>query len=85
MHTVAVLRTELVKNLRRMRTYVAYGILMLIPVIMAVAIDLNPPDARGEGRLLYLASQTGLILPAFALRITSAFLLVIVGPVLIPR
>jgi len=78
MLTIAVVRTELVKSLRRMRTYVAYGILMLIPVIMAVAIDLNPPAARGEGRLLYLASQTGLLLPAFALRITSAFLLVIV-------
>jgi ABC-2 type transport system permease protein len=78
MLTAAVLRTELVKNMRRTRTYVAYGIMMLIPIIMAVAIDLNPPDVRGEGRLLYLASQTGLILPAFALRITSAFLLVIV-------
>jgi ABC-2 type transport system permease protein len=78
MLTTAVVRTELVKNLRRTRTYVAYGILMLIPVIMAVAIDLNPPDATREGRLLYLASQTGLILPAFALRITSAFLLVII-------
>ena len=78
MLTLAVLRTELVKSMRRTRTYVAYGILMLIPVIMAVAIDLNPPDARGEGRLLYLASQTGLLLPGFALRVTSAFLLVIV-------
>jgi ABC-2 type transport system permease protein len=78
MLTVAVVRTELVKNLRRTRTYVAYGILMVIPLIMAVAINLNPPDARGEGRLLYLASQTGLILPAFALRITSFLLLVII-------
>ena len=78
MLTIAVLRTEVVKNLRRTRTYVAYGILMLIPVIMAVAIHLNPPDARGEGRLLYLASQTGLILPAFALRVTSFLLLVII-------
>ena len=78
MPTVALLRTELVKNLRRTRTYVAYGILMLIPLIMAIAIDVNPPGLDGEGALLYLASQTGLILPAFALRITSAFLLVIV-------
>jgi ABC-2 type transport system permease protein len=78
MLTVAVLRTELVKSLRRTRTYVAYGILLLIPVIMAVAIELNPPNARDEGQLLFLASQTGLLLPAFALRITSAFLLVIV-------
>ncbi|HEY3669934.1 MAG TPA: ABC transporter permease [Acidimicrobiia bacterium] len=78
MLTVAVLRTELVKSLRRTRTYVAFGILALIPIIMAVAINLNPPDARGEGRLLYLASQTGLLLPGFALRVTSAFMLVIV-------
>lgn len=78
MLTVAVLRTELVKSLRRTRTYVAYGLLVLIPIIMAVAINLNPPDATGEGRLLYLASQTGLLLPGFALRITSAFMLVII-------
>ena len=78
MLTLAVIRTELVKSLRRTRTYVAYGILVLIPIIMAVAINLNPPDAQGEGRLLFLASQTGLLLPGFALRITSAFMLVIV-------
>ena len=78
MLTLAVMRTELVKSLRRPRTYVAYGILVLIPIIMAVAINLNPPDARGEGRLLFLASQTGLLLPGFALRVTSAFMLVIV-------
>ena len=78
MSTLSVIRTELVKSLRRTRTYVAFGILILIPIIMAVAIELNPPGQRGEGRLLFLASQTGLILPAFALRITSAFMLVIV-------
>jgi ABC-2 type transport system permease protein len=78
MLTLATMRTELVKSLRRPRTYVAYGILVLIPIIMAVAINLNPPDARGEGRLLVLASQTGLLLPGFALRVTSAFMLVVV-------
>ena len=77
MLTLAVMRTELVKSLRRTRTYVAYGILVLIPIIMATAINLNPPDGR-EGRLLVLASQTGLLLPGFALRVTSAFMLVIV-------
>jgi ABC-2 type transport system permease protein len=78
MLTVAVVRTELVKSLRRSRTYVAYAILVAIPIIMAIAIDLNPPSPTGDGRLLYLASQTGLLLPGFALRVTSAFLLVIV-------
>jgi ABC-2 type transport system permease protein len=78
MLTLAVMRTELVKSLRRTRTYVAYGLLVLIPIIMATAINLNPPDARGDGRLVYLASQTGLLLPGFALRVTSAFMLVII-------
>jgi len=82
MRTLAVLRTELVKNMRRPRTYVAYGILVLIPVIMAIAIHLNPPDAPGGdgagGGFLFLSYLTGLLLPAFALRITSALILVIV-------
>jgi ABC-2 type transport system permease protein len=78
MLTLALLRTELVKSLRRTRTYVAYGILVLIPIIMAVAIDLNPPNPRGDGRLVFLASLTGLLLPGFALRVTSAFMLVII-------
>ncbi len=81
MRTLAVIRTELVKNLRRPRTYVAYGILVVIPVIMAVAIHLNPPsvpDREGGGGFLFLASLTGLLLPAFALRITAALILVIV-------
>jgi len=82
MRTLAVLRTELVKNLRRPRTYVAYGILVLIPVIMAVAIHLNPPGAPdregGGGGFLFLSYVTGLLLPAFALRITGALILVIV-------
>ena len=80
MLTVAAIRTELVKSLRRPRTFVAYGILAVIPIIMAVAIDLNPPTIeRGGGpQFLFLASQTGLLLPGFALRITSALILVIV-------
>ena len=45
MSTVSVIRSELVKSLRRTRTYVAFGILVLIPVIMATAIQLNPPGA----------------------------------------
>jgi hypothetical protein len=49
MRTVAVLRTELVKNLRRTRTYVAYGILLLIPVIMAVARHQRVPAGDRGG------------------------------------
>jgi ABC-2 type transport system permease protein len=79
MAALALFRTEMVKTFRRPRTYVAYGILVVIPIIMALAIDLNPPERRGEGQgLLYLASHTGLLLPAFALRVGSVFLLVVI-------
>ena len=80
MLTLSLFRTELVKQFRRTRTYVAYGIVMLIPVIMTIALDLNPPDpSRGDrGGLLFAAARSGLVVPAAALRFTSAFLLVIV-------
>jgi ABC-2 type transport system permease protein len=80
MLSVALFRTEMFKQFRRTRTYVAYGIVMLIPVIMTVALDLNPPDRPGSDRggLLFAAARSGLVVPAAALRFTSAFLLVIV-------
>ena len=47
---IALLRIELVKALKRLRTYVAFGIVIGIPVIMTIAVHANPPDApRGDG------------------------------------
>jgi ABC-2 type transport system permease protein len=78
----ALLRVELGKSLRRLRTYVAFAIVIAIPVIMTIAIHANPPDARGGngpgGGLFFLSTQTGLVMPAAALRLMSGFLLVIV-------
>jgi ABC-2 type transport system permease protein len=77
--TIAVVRTEFVKSTFRLRTYVAYGIVAAIPVIMTIALKANPPGVSEEGGfLLYLSSQSGLLIPAAALRFTSEFLLVIV-------
>ena len=73
----SVVRTELYKQLRRPRTYTAYGLMALIPVIMTVALKASPPDGEG-GRLMFLASQSGLFIPASALRVTSELMLVIV-------
>jgi len=78
----ALLRTELVKALRRTRTYVIVALVVGIPVIMTIAINANPPSPPGRGgdfgpRLFYLSTQTGLILPAAALRLMSTFLLVV--------
>ena len=79
MLTLAVMRTELVKSLRRPRTYVAYGILVAHPDHHGGGDRRSTRPTRGAtGRLLFLASQTGLFLPGFALRVTSAFLLVVI-------
>jgi ABC-2 type transport system permease protein len=78
---IALLRVELVKALVRLRTYVAFGIMIAIPVIMTIAINANPPGRGEQGRgggLFFLSTLTGLIVPAAALRVTSAFLLVVV-------
>jgi ABC-2 type transport system permease protein len=79
MSAVAVASTELYKSTRRLRTYVAYAIACLIPVIITVAIKLNPPGPPGDGGfLIFLGSQSGLLIPAVSLRFTSEFLLVII-------
>jgi ABC-2 type transport system permease protein len=82
---IALLGVEMVKSLRRLRTYVAFAIVVGIPVIMTIAIHANPPspptaggDSGRGGGLFYLATRTGLVMPATALRLMSGFLLVIV-------
>lgn len=74
----AVVGTELYKAGRRLRTYVGYGIVAAIPIIMTVVLKLNPPSPGDGPALAFLGSQSGLLIPAFALRVTSEFLLVVV-------
>lgn len=74
----SVYRTELYKQLRRPRTYTAYGLLSLIPIIMTVALKANPPEVGPGGFLMQLASRSGLFIPAASLRFTAEFMLVIV-------
>ncbi len=82
----ALFRTEMTKQWRRPRTYVALGITIAIPVITAIAIKTNPPAAPTPGGgggggfgggLSFNAIHTGLFLPVLALRFMSRFLLVI--------
>jgi len=76
---IPVFRTEVAKQLRRPRTYVALGIAVLIPVIATVALKANPPSPQaGEGGLFDLAPQSGLLVPVAALRFMSRFLLVLI-------
>jgi len=75
---IALLRTEWAKTLRRPRTYVAIGFVMVIPVIVAFALWANPPDSgRGDG-FFSAATQTGLLFPAAMLRVVSRLVLLVV-------
>ena len=77
---IALLRTEWAKTLRRTRTYVTLGLVVVVPIIMGVALWANPPSPGGrEGpRFFFQATRTGLLFPAAALNIMSRFLLIIV-------
>ena len=76
---IALLRTEWAKVLRRPRTYVALGLVVVVPAIVGFALWANPPGEGGEGpRFFSAAISTGLLFPAAALNIMSRFLLVVV-------
>jgi ABC-2 type transport system permease protein len=74
-----VIRVEFIKQVRRARTYIALGVLAIIPVIMTVALKLNPPSPSSNERGYFeVATHSGINVPLAALTVTSAFLLVIV-------
>jgi ABC-2 type transport system permease protein len=82
-----LIRVELVKQLRRPRTWVALGFVILVPIIITIALKANPPsldDGGGGGgreggaRLFFLAAQSGLLVPIAALRVMSEFFLVVI-------
>ena len=81
---LALFRTEMVKQWRRPRTYVALGLLVLIPTIFTIALKSNPPSARPAGEedaWAYLATKSGPYLGVAALFFLSRFLLVVVTAV----
>src|SRR5436190_4251780 len=77
---VAVFRTEVAKQMRRPRTYVALGIAVLIPTIATIALKANPPSPEpGEQGLFVLAPSSGLLVAVAMLRFMSRFLLVLIA------
>ena len=78
----ATFRAELAKQWRRPRTYVALGLTVAVPIIIAIALKANPPSAPdregGGGAFFFGSTLTGLLLPVAALRVMSRFLLVII-------
>jgi ABC-2 type transport system permease protein len=79
---IALLRTEIVKQSRRTRTYVALGLMAAIPIIITFALWANPPsnlgggDGPGDGFFYFATHSTGLLLPAAILLVMSRFLLI---------
>jgi ABC-2 type transport system permease protein len=74
-------RGEMTKQLRRARTYVALGILVVLPIVMTLAIKYGEHGRRGENpdALFELARDSGLVMPAAALLFMSRlFLLAVV-------
>ena len=77
----ALLRTEMIKAVRRTRTYVIWLGLIALPLFILIAIHARNGRPRGdEGTGLFrLAKQSGLLVPAAVLAVMSAFLLVVVA------
>ena len=76
----AVFRTELFKQLRRPRTFVALGIAVLIPTVATIALKANPPTPQGGDQGLFsLAPDSGLLVAVALLRFMSRFLLVLIA------
>lgn len=81
---MGLLRTELVKQFRRPRTWVAIAFVIVVPIIITIALKTNPPSLTprgggdGEGpRFFALAPFSGLIVPLASLRVMSNFFLVV--------
>lgn len=69
-------RVELSKQLFRLRSYLALGLMIAIPTVMTVAFKTaGPPKDRRDHDLFALATHSGLNMPLAALSVMSSFLL----------
>lgn len=78
---MSLVGTEVVKQGRRVRTWVVFGLMVGIPVIITFALWANPPTQPGGGEgpgggFFFLSTRSGLLLPAAVLLVASRFLLI---------
>jgi ABC-2 type transport system permease protein len=72
------LRVEIVRQFKRRRTLVMFGLLLALPWILVVAFKLGPaPSQPNAVRLSDLATQGGLNFAAFTLSVSATLLLVV--------
>ena len=78
---IALVRTEMIKAVRRTRTFVIALALVGLPTLIVFAIHARGDRARGDAGegLFRLAQQSGLLVPAAVLSVMSGFLLVVVA------
>jgi ABC-2 type transport system permease protein len=77
---IALLRTEFVKATRRIRTLVVFVLLVGLPILIVLAIHAHGAERGDDGPGLFrLARQSGLLIPAAVLSVTSGFLLVVIA------
>lgn len=73
-----LLRRELTKLVFQKRSYVGWGGLLIVPLLMTLALYLNrhnPHHDNGPGGLITLATHNGLLMPVAAITLLSGFLL----------
>jgi ABC-2 type transport system permease protein len=73
------LRVEAIRQLRRRRTMVAFGLLLVLPWILAAAFQLGGPSRGQDGfpSLVDVATDSALNFALFALFVSAGFLLVV--------
>jgi ABC-type transport system involved in multi-copper enzyme maturation permease subunit len=72
-------RVEAVRQLRRRRTMIAFGILLVLPWILVGAFEVSGPASPGGGTpgLVTMATHGGLNFAAFLFFVSAGFLLVV--------
>ena len=72
-------RVEMARQLRRRRTQIALGFLILLPFLLLIAFKVgNGSSNRNSGQLVDLATQSGANFTVFAMFASASFLLVVV-------
>lgn len=72
-------RVEAIRQLRRRRTMIAFGILLVLPWILVGAFEVSGPASAGNGTpgLVAVATHGGLNFAAFSFFVSAGFLLVV--------
>ncbi|HEY9525423.1 MAG TPA: ABC transporter permease subunit [Thermopolyspora sp.] len=71
------LRVEIVRQGRRRRTLVMFGLLLALPWVLVVAFQVGAGSGRDSLRISDLATESALNFAAFALSVSASFLLVV--------